>query len=75
MIVCIGDSYVNIEYTRCIPTGPLGEHATVALMTGCEASLTMYRIGFEWRQENPSGNLVRYKGLGSGNRVRLIEES
>ncbi|MBT4088471.1 MAG: hypothetical protein HOE30_08270 [Deltaproteobacteria bacterium] len=52
---------MNIEYTRCISTGPLGEHATVAMMTGCEASLTMYRIGFEWRQENLSGNPIRLR--------------
>jgi hypothetical protein len=23
--------------------------------------LTMYRIGFEWRQENPSGNSIRLR--------------
>jgi hypothetical protein len=30
-------------------------------MTGCGASRTMYRIGFEWRQENPSGSFLRLR--------------
>jgi hypothetical protein len=33
----------NIVETRCSATGILGRHAAVALMTGCEALLTMYR--------------------------------
>ena len=35
-------------YTWRIPASLLGGRATVALMTGCEATPTMYRIGFEW---------------------------
>ena len=31
--------------TRRVPAGILGRRAAVALMTGCEALLTMYRIG------------------------------
>ena len=38
---------IEIEYTRCIPTGSLRERATIAMIMGCEASRTMYRIGFE----------------------------
>lgn len=30
-------------------------------MQWCEASRTMYRIGFEWRQENPSGSFIRLR--------------
>ena len=33
--------------TRHVPAGILRRHAAVALMTGCEALLTMYRIGKE----------------------------
>jgi hypothetical protein len=33
------------KITRCVPAGILGRRATVGLMTGCEALLTMYRIG------------------------------
>jgi hypothetical protein len=32
-----------IVKTRCSATGVMGRHAAVALMTGCEALLTMYR--------------------------------
>jgi hypothetical protein len=48
-------------YTWRIPASLLGGRAAVALMTGCEAPPTMYRIGFEWRQENPSGNFIRLR--------------
>ena len=61
MIVCIGDSSDILNIPGVSPP-VLGEHAAVALMTGCEALPTMYRIGFEWRQENPSGNPIRLKG-------------
>jgi len=33
--------------TRHVPAGILRRHAAVALMTGCEAFLTTYRIGKE----------------------------
>ena len=33
--------------TRHVPAGILGRHAAVALMTGCEALPTMYRIGWK----------------------------
>ena len=52
---------VHDTCTWCISTSLLRERATVALMTGCEASRTMYRIGFEWRQEDPSGNPIRLR--------------
>ena len=35
------------EDTWRIPASTLGWHAAVALMTGCGAQLTMYRIGSE----------------------------
>jgi len=34
--------------TPALGAGTLRRRATVALMTGCEALRTMYRIGFEW---------------------------
>jgi hypothetical protein len=33
----------SVEITRRVPAGILGRRAAVALMTGCEALLTMYR--------------------------------
>jgi hypothetical protein len=36
-------SYSCFVRTRCSATGVLRRHAAVALMTGCEALLTMYR--------------------------------
>lgn len=48
--------------TWCIPTSTLRGRAAVALMTGCEASRTMYQNGFEWQQENPPGSSIRFKG-------------
>ena len=61
MIVCIGGKYKTLNILGVSPPITLGERATVAQMTGCEASPTMYRIGFEWRQENPSGNPIRLR--------------
>ena len=46
------------EYPVC-SYRTLRRRAAVALMTGCEALRTTYRIGFEWRQENPSGSPPR----------------
>jgi len=48
-----------LEITRRVPAGILGWHATVALMTGCEAHLTMYRIGWKSWDGNPSGRPTR----------------
>ena len=45
----------ELEYPAC-SCRSLRRRATVALMTGCEALRTMYRIGFKWQQEDPSEN-------------------
>jgi hypothetical protein len=42
--------------TRHVPAGSLRGRAAHALCGWCEAPRTMYRIGFKWRQENPSEN-------------------
>ena len=47
--------------TRRVPAGILGRHVTVALTTGCEALLTMYRIGRKSRGGLPSGNPARLR--------------
>ena len=39
--------YCCCAITRHVPAGILRRRAAVALMTGCEALLTMYRIGKE----------------------------
>jgi hypothetical protein len=44
-----------------IPASILGRRATVALMTGCEALLTMYRTGKKPRGGLPSGNSARLR--------------
>ena len=50
-----------IAITRRVPAGILRRRATVALMTGCEALLTMYRIGKKPRGGFPSGNPARLR--------------
>ena len=52
---------LHISNTWHVPASSLRERATVALMTGCEASRTKYRIGSEWRQEDPSGSSIRLR--------------
>jgi len=46
-------------YTWHIPASTPERHAAVALMTGCEALSTMYRIGWISWEWSPSGNPVR----------------
>jgi len=48
-----------LEITWRVPASILGRRATVALMTGCEALLTMYRIGRKPWGGLPSGNPTR----------------
>ena len=55
------NSCIYNEFTRCVPAGILWRRATVALMTGCEALLTMYRIGKKSRGGLPSGNPARLR--------------
>ena len=43
----ISTSYNCRTVTRHVPAGILGRRAAVALMTGCEALPTMYRIGWK----------------------------
>ena len=46
--MCTKEVFVNhFEDTWRIPASTLGWHAAVALMTGCGAQPTMYRIGSE----------------------------
>ena len=46
--MCIKEVSINhTEDTWRIPASTLGWHAAVALMTGCGAQPTMYRIGSE----------------------------
>ena len=52
---------LNILSTWRILASSLRERATVAPMTGCGASRTKYRIGSEWRQEDPSGSFIRLR--------------
>ena len=52
---------LHILSTWRILASSLRERATVALMTGCGASRTKYRIGSEWRQEDPSGSFIRLR--------------
>ena len=52
---------MTVVITRRVPAGILGRRATVALMTGCEALLTMYRIGKKPRGGLPSGNPARLR--------------
>jgi|GEM_PF-4279887 hypothetical protein len=47
--------------TWYVHASSLRERAAVALMTGCGASRTTYRIGSEWRQEDPSGSSFRLR--------------
>lgn len=54
----------------CVPTSTLGWHADVALMTGCEAHPTMYRIGLKLRSEYPSGNSAWLRAKVLDNRVK-----
>ena len=50
---------LHILRTWRILASSLRERATVALLTGCGASRTKYRIGSEWRQDDPSGSFIR----------------
>ena len=45
--MCIRRLFNHTEDTWRVPASTLGWHAAVALMTGCGAQPTMYRIGFE----------------------------
>ena len=57
--MCLKLQYIS--GTWHVPASSLRERATVALMTGCGASRTKYRIGSEWRQDDPSGSSIRLR--------------
>ncbi len=63
--------------TCSIPYSVLGEHAGYAPCNWCGASPTMYRIGFKWRQENPSGNSIRLRARAGqyGEIKRMVEDA
>jgi len=44
-----------------------------AVVVGVKPHGQVYRIGFERQRENPSGNPLPYKGLGTGDMVKTSE--
>ena len=61
--------------TWCTPTSPLGWHAAVALMTGCEAHPTMYRTGSPLVRAEATPGAPPGQGLGRDDMARGIEAS
>jgi hypothetical protein len=47
VFICDNSVLRAVLITRHVPAGILRRRAAVALMTGCEALLTMYRIGLK----------------------------